>query len=74
MTSDLAVQNDHMLGVRVQPGLHGFAHRTDLIERRSVHVRPTEVMNLKKMKISIEGAAGHLNSSTKMIMRPYLRV
>lgn len=48
MTSDLTVQNDHMLGVRVQPVLHGFAHGTDLIQRRGVHVWPTEVVNLRE--------------------------
>lgn len=48
MTSDLTVQNDHMLGVGVQPVLHGFAHGTDLIQRRGMHIWPAEVMNLRE--------------------------
>lgn len=46
LSSDLAVQDHHMLGIRSQPRLHGLTYGTDLIQWWGVEVRPAKVVNL----------------------------
>lgn len=46
MSSDLAVQDHHVLGIRGQPRLHGLTYGTNLIQWWGVEVRPAKVVNL----------------------------
>lgn len=42
----LAVQHDHVLWVRTEPRLHGFADGTQLVQGRCVQLGPAEVLDL----------------------------
>lgn len=46
--TDLTVENHDILGVRSQPGLHGFTNSTDLVQGRGVDVRPAIVLHLNR--------------------------
>lgn len=46
--TDLAMENHHVIGVRGQPGLHGFTHSTDPIQGRGVKIRPAVVLHLNR--------------------------
>lgn len=45
-----AVDDHHVEGVGVEPALHGLTDGADLIQRRSVHVRPARVQRLKTQR------------------------
>lgn len=46
LKSHLVVYDHHVVAVRTQPGVHGLADAADLVQGRSVVVRPAKVQHL----------------------------
>jgi len=46
--ADLAVEDHHVVGVRGQPGLHGFTNSTNPVQGWGMNIRPAVVLHLKR--------------------------
>jgi len=69
--ADLAVQDHHVVGVRGQPGLHGFTDGTDAVEGRGVAVGPAVVLHLQRRATN---ALNNTTTTTTIIITLVLEV